>query len=61
MRILFDTNILLDALLAREPFVADAAFLLEAIVTRDVDGFIGSPIPVFSPKDMRNRLMSQNY
>jgi predicted nucleic acid-binding protein len=141
MRILFDTNILLDALLAHEPFVADAAFLLErvesgqvegfmsattvtdvhylvgrqtksaevaiaavtrllalmeicavdrgvleqaialrltdfedavqvvsaiklgleAIVTRDVDGFTGSPIPVFSPKDMRNRLMSQNY
>jgi len=136
MRVLFDTNILLDALLAREPFVADAAFLLEtvesgqvegfmsattvtdvhylvgrqtksaevaiaavtrllalmeicavdrsvleqaialgltdfedavqvasamklgleAIVTRDVDGFTGSPILVLSPKDMRNRL-----
>lgn len=137
MRVLFDTNVLLDALLAREPFVADAAFLLEtvesgqvegfmsattvtdvhylvgrqtksaevaiaavtrllalmeicavdrevleqaialgltdfedavqvasaiklgleAIVTRDVDGFTGSPIAVLSPKDMRNRLM----
>ncbi|MGF1933001.1 MAG: PIN domain-containing protein [Nostoc sp. ChiQUE02] len=137
MRVLFDTNILLDALLAREPFVADAAFLLEtiesgrvegfmsattvtdvhylvgrqtksaevaiaavtqllalmeicavdrgvleqaialgltdfedavqvacamklgleAIVTRDLDGFTGSPIPVLSPKDMRNRLV----
>lgn len=137
MRVLFDTNVLLDALLAREPFVADAAFLLEtvesgqvegfmsattvtdvhylvarqtrstevaiaavtrllalmeicavdrgvleqaialgltdfedavqvaaaiklgleAIVTRDVDGFTGSPILVLSPKDMRNRLM----
>lgn len=136
MRVLFDTNVLLDALLAREPFVADAAFLLEtvesgqvegfmsattvtdvhylvgrqtksaevaiaavtrllalmeicavdrsvleqaialgltdfedavqvasamklgleAIVTRDVDGFTGSPILVLSPKDMRNRL-----
>ncbi|MEH1967908.1 PIN domain-containing protein [Nostoc sp.] len=33
---------------------------LEAIVTRDLDGFIGSPIPVLSPKDMRNRLVSQN-
>ncbi|HYX13471.1 MAG TPA: PIN domain-containing protein [Nostoc sp.] len=140
MRVLFDTNILLDALLAREPFVADAAFLLEtvesgqvegfmsattvtdvhylvarqtkstevaiaavtqllalmeicavdrgvleqamalgltdfedavqvasamklgleAIVTRDVNGFTGSPIPAVLPKDMRNRLMSQN-
>ncbi|MEH2183581.1 PIN domain-containing protein [Nostoc sp.] len=137
MRVLFDTNVLLDALLAREPFVADAAFLLEtvesgqvegfmsattvtdihylvrrqtksaevaiaavtqllalieicavdravleqaialrltdfedavqvvsvmklgleAIVTRDVDGFTGSPIPVLSPKEMRNQLM----
>lgn len=137
MRVLFDTNVLLDALLAREPFVADAAFLLEtvesgqvegfmsattvtdvhylvrrqtksaevaiaavtqllglmeicavdrgvleqaialgltdfedavqvasaiklglkAIVTRDLDGFTGSPIRVLSPKDMRNRLM----
>ena len=137
MRVLFYTNVLLDALLAREPFVADAAFLLEtvesgqvegfmsattvtdvhylvrrqtksaevaiaavtqllglmeicavdrgvleqaialgltdfedavqvasaiklglkAIVTRDLDGFTGSPIRVLSPKDMRNRLM----
>lgn len=30
---------------------------LEAIVTRDVDGFTGSPISVLSPKDIRNRLM----
>lgn len=140
MQVLFDTNVLLDALLAREPFVADAAFLLEtvesrqiegfmsattvtdvyylvarqtksaevaiaavtqllalmeicavdrrvleqaitlgltdfedavqvasamklaleAIITRDVDGFTGSPILVLSPKDMRNQLMSQN-
>ncbi|MEH1948349.1 MAG: PIN domain-containing protein [Nostoc sp.] len=137
MRVLFYTNVLLDALLAREPFVEDAAFLLEtvesgqvegfisattvtdvhylvgrqtkstevaiaavtqllilmeicavdrsvleqaialrltdfedavqvasamklgleAIITRDLDGFIGSPIPVLSPKDMRNRLI----
>ncbi|MEH2369072.1 PIN domain-containing protein [Nostoc sp.] len=137
MRVLFDTNVLLDALLAREPFVADAAFLLEtvelgqvegfmsattvtdihylvgrqtksaeiaiaavtqllalmeicavdrdvleqaialrltdfedavqvasamklgleAIVTRDVNGFTGSPIPVLSPKEIRNQLI----
>ncbi|MEH2259366.1 hypothetical protein [Nostoc sp.] len=30
---------------------------LEAIITRDVDGFTGSPIPVLLPKEMRNRLM----
>ena len=29
---------------------------LDAIVTRDVTGFIGSPIPILSPKDMRNQL-----
>ena len=137
MKVLFDTNVLLDAMLAREPFVADAAFLLnavesgrvegfmsattvtdvhylvgrqtksseaaiaavtrllalmeicavdreileqaivlglpdfedavqiacaiklelEAIVTRDVNGFAGSPIPVLSPQELRNRLL----
>lgn len=31
IQILFDTNVLLDAVLAREFFVADAAFLLEAV------------------------------
>ncbi len=136
MKILFDTNVLLDAILAREPFLADAVFLLnavesgrvegfmsattvtdvhylvgrqtksseaaiaavtrllalmeicaldrevleqaialglpdfedavqiacaielelEGIVTRDVNGFVGSPIPIFSPQELRNRL-----
>jgi len=31
MKILFDTNVLLDAMLAREPFLADATFLLNAV------------------------------
>lgn len=69
MRVLFDTNILLDALLAREPFVANAAFLLDAVesgriegfisattVTRDTDGFTGSPISVLSPEDLKNAI-----
>ena len=30
---------------------------LEAIVTRDVNGFAGSPIPVLSPQELRNRLL----
>ena len=42
MQILVDTNVLLDALLAREPFVADAAFLLEAIESGQVIGFISA-------------------
>ena len=45
MRILFDTNILLDALLG-----------LDAIVTRDLLGFVGSPIPVLSPVTLRQQL-----
>jgi predicted nucleic acid-binding protein len=39
MRVLFDTNILLDALLAREPFVTDAAFLLTAVELGQIAGF----------------------
>ncbi len=42
MRVLFDTNVLLDALLAREPFVADAAFLLEAVEAGRLEGFMSA-------------------
>jgi predicted nucleic acid-binding protein len=42
MRVLFDTNVLLDALLAREPFVEDAALLLEAIESGQVEGFMSA-------------------
>lgn len=44
-RILFDTNVLnvlLDALLAREPFVADAAFLLESVEAGEIEGFMSA-------------------
>ena len=42
MRVLFDTNVLLDAVLAREPFVEDAAFLLEAVEAGQVEGVISA-------------------
>ena len=42
MRVLLDTNVLLDALLAREPFVADAAFLLEAVEAGRLEGFVAA-------------------
>lgn len=42
MRVLFDTNVLLDALLAREPFVADAASLLEAVEAGRFEGFMSA-------------------
>jgi predicted nucleic acid-binding protein len=42
MRVLFDTNVLLNALLERDPFVQDAAFLLEAVESGKVTGFISA-------------------
>ena len=42
MRVLFDTNILLDALLARELFVANAAFLLNAVESKQIEGFMSA-------------------
>lgn len=42
MRVLFDTNVLLDALLAREPCLADAAFLLAAIESGQIQGFVSA-------------------
>ena len=42
MQVLFDTNVLLDALLTREPFVSDAAFLLEAVEAGQVTGFMSA-------------------
>jgi predicted nucleic acid-binding protein len=42
MKILFDTNVLLDAMLAREPFLADATFLLNAVESGRVEGFMSA-------------------
>ena len=42
MRVLFDTNVLLDALLSRKPFVADAVFLLEAVKAKKISGFLSA-------------------
>jgi predicted nucleic acid-binding protein len=42
MRVLFDTNVLLDAILAREPFVADAIVLLQAVETGTIHGFMSA-------------------
>jgi predicted nucleic acid-binding protein len=42
MQVLFDTNVLLDALLAREPFMADAAFLLTAVESSQIEGFMSA-------------------
>ncbi len=42
MQVLFDINVLLDALLAREPFMADAAFLLTAVESSQIEGFMSA-------------------
>ena len=42
MRVLFDTNVLLDAILEREPFVSDAAFLLEIVDAGKLEGFVSA-------------------
>lgn len=42
MRVLFDTNILLDAILRREPFTADAAFLIRAVGADQIKGFVSA-------------------
>ena len=40
MRVLVDTNIILDALLEREPFFRDAKALLKAIENHQIQGYI---------------------
>lgn len=40
MRVLVDTNIILDDFLEREPFVEDAAALMEAIESKRIVGYV---------------------
>lgn len=40
MRVLLDTNIVLDALLEREPFFRDAKSLLQRIEDKQIEGYI---------------------
>ncbi len=42
MKVLFDTNVLLDAVLARVPFVENAAYLLESVEVEKIQGFISA-------------------
>lgn len=40
MRVLFDTNVILDALLARQPFAADATQLMAMAERKNIDGLL---------------------
>ena len=42
MRVLFDTNVVLDLLLDREPFADAAASLFARVESGDITGFIGA-------------------
>jgi predicted nucleic acid-binding protein len=42
MRVLFDTNVILDALLARPPFVAEATALMAMVERKVIDGLLGA-------------------
>ena len=46
MRVLFDTNIILDALLDREPFAEAALKLWQANLDGRLDGFVSAITPV---------------
>lgn len=41
-RVLFDTNVLLDVVLAREPWALDAVVLLDSVVAGHVAGFVAA-------------------
>ena len=39
-RVLLDTNVILDVLLEREPFVADAAKIWQAVIDKTIQGYV---------------------
>ena len=42
MKILFDTNVILDVLLDREPFASEASYLLSKVERSEIIGFLGA-------------------
>jgi len=42
MKVLFDTHIILDVLLKREPFAAAASQLMAAVERDEIEGFLGA-------------------
>ena len=42
MKILFDTNVILDVMLLREPFLDSSAFLLAEVERKNIEGFVCS-------------------
>lgn len=42
MRVLFDTNVILDVLLARRPHVVSATALFDGVAAKSIDGLLGA-------------------
>ena len=42
MKILFDTNVILDLLLDRKPFSENAQLLFEKVESRNIEGYVGA-------------------
>ena len=40
MKVVFDTNIILDVLLIREPFAQMSINLFDAVVSKEIDGYL---------------------
>lgn len=62
MRVLIDTNVIMDVLFEREEFLDSVQAVsaltegLDFIVTRDVKDYARSPIPAVSPQEFIARL-----
>jgi hypothetical protein len=56
MTVLLDLNVVLDALLGREPWRAEA----DVIVTRNPKDFAGSPVPILIPAELLALLAKAN-
>jgi len=52
MVILIDTNIIMDYLLTRQPFMDNVDY----IVTRNITDFSASPIPAILPEDFLRKM-----
>jgi hypothetical protein len=69
MRVLFDTDVVLDVFANRQPFAVEASVLwlanergrIEAYVspiTRNLDDYANAPLQVFSPAEALKRLLA---
>ena len=60
MKVIFDTNVILDEVLARVPFVENAAYLLESVELGKIQGFISATTVTYIHYLVRACLRSQH-